>query len=190
VESKRCLVLLPIGVTLRQEGPTFLAIYQHILLPALHATGIPLAIFRGDEVLRAGLTIHDGRLWLQDPHLVLADLTTAHSGVLHDLRLRHDQADRTILLSQRAEDVPLQFAAYRQILYTLSEAGIAQLYHAIYAHVQAILCPASPRTEAAMPIPTSAPRGSKGVTATPGGHLLNRRDCLGNNADGACDTHC
>jgi hypothetical protein len=147
---------------LRQEGPTFLAIYQHILLPALHATGIPLAIFRGDEVLRAGLTLHDGRLWLHNPHLVLADLTTAHSGVLHDLRLRHGQADRTILLSQRAEDVPLQFAAYRQILYTLSEAGIARLYQAIYAHVHAILGAASSRAEAALHIPTSAPGGAKG----------------------------
>jgi hypothetical protein len=153
---------LPIGVTLRQEGPTFLAIYQHILLPALHATGIPLAIFRGDEVLRAGLTLHDGRLWLQDPHLVLADLTTAHSGVLHDLRLRHGQADRTILLSQRAEDVPPQFAAYRQILYTLSEAGIARLYQALYAHVHAILGATSSRTEAALHTPTSAPGGAKG----------------------------
>jgi hypothetical protein len=160
VEPKRCLVLLPIGVTLRQEGPTFLALYKHILLPALHATGIPLAIFRGDEVLRAGLTLHDGRLWLQDPHLVLADLTTAHSGVLHDLRLRHSQADRTVLLSQQAEDIPSQFAAYRQILYTLSDAGIAQLYQALYAHVHAILCPASPRTESAMSLPAPAPKGS------------------------------
>jgi hypothetical protein len=148
---------LPIGVTLRQEGPTFLAIYTHILLPALHATGIPLAIFRGDEVLRAGLTLHDGRLWLHDPHLVLADLTTAHSGVLHDLRLRHGQADRTILLSQQAEDIPPQFATYRQILYTLSEAGIAQLYQALYAHVHAILCPASPSTVTATSLPTLAP---------------------------------
>ena len=150
MEPKRCLVLLPIGVTLRQEGPTFLALYQHILLPALHATGIPLAIFRGDEVLRAGLTLHDGRLWLQDPHLVVADLTTAHSGVLHDLKLRHGQADRTILLSQQAENIPPQFASYRQILYTLSEAGIAQLYQALYAHVHAILCPA-------MSLPVPAP---------------------------------
>jgi hypothetical protein len=40
-----------------------------------------------------------------------------------------------------------------------------------------------------MSIPTSAPGGSTGVTATPGGYLPNRQDCLGNNADGACDTH-
>ena len=59
VAPKRCLVLLPIGVTLRKDGPTFLAIYTHILLPALRATGVPMDIFRGDEVLRAGLTLHD-----------------------------------------------------------------------------------------------------------------------------------
>lgn len=160
MEPKRCLVLLPIGVTLRQEGPTFLAIYQHILLPALRATGIAMDILRGDEVLRAGLTLHDGRRWLQDPHLVLADVTTAHSGVLHDLRLRDFLADRTILLSQRAEPMPPQLAAYRHILYTLSEAGIAQLYREIHAHVQAILGPVVTRPAPPATNPTPAPTGS------------------------------
>jgi hypothetical protein len=139
MEPKRCLVLLPIGVTLRQEGPTFLAIYKHILLPALQATGIPLDILRGDEVLRAGLTLHEGRRWLQEPHLVLAEVTTAHSGVLHDLRLRDFLADRTILLSQQAEAIPPQLAAYRRIIYTLSAAGIATLYGALSDQVRAIL---------------------------------------------------
>src|SRR5262245_12068291 len=97
VEPKRCLVLLPIGVTLRTEGPAFLSLYEHVLRPALLATGFPLAIWRGDEVLRSGLSLHQGRLWLQDPHLVVADLTTRHSGVLHDLRLRTFLAERTIL---------------------------------------------------------------------------------------------
>jgi hypothetical protein len=145
VAPKRCLVLLPIGVTLRKDGPTFLAIYTHILLPALRATGVPMDIFRGDEVLRAGLTLHQGRRWLQDPHLVLAEITTAHSGVLHDLRLRNFLADRTILLSQQAEDIPPQFATYRRIIYTLSADSIAQLYSALHDHVHAILYAASSR---------------------------------------------
>lgn len=146
MEPKRCLVLLPIGVTLRKEGPTFLAIYTHILLPALRATGVPMDIFRGDEVLRAGLTLHQGRLWLQEPHLVLADVTTAHSGVLHDLMLRDFLADRTIILSQQAADIPPQCATYRRIIYTLSEAGIARLSDALQEHVRAILCPTVPPT--------------------------------------------
>jgi hypothetical protein len=144
MEPKRCLVLLPVGVTLRKEGPTFLAIYEHVLRPALLATRFPLVILRGDEVLRSGLTLPNGRLWLQEPHLVVADLTTRHSGVLHDLRLRDALADRTILLSQQAADIPPCFAAYRQILYTLSETGMAQLYQALRLHVSAILCPAAP----------------------------------------------
>jgi hypothetical protein len=96
-------------------------------------------ILRGDEVLRAGLTLPDGRRWLQDPHLVLAEMTTAHSGVLHDLRLRHHLADRTILLSQQAADIPPQFATYRRILYTLSETSMARLYSALHDHIHAIL---------------------------------------------------
>jgi hypothetical protein len=160
VKPKRCLVLLPIGVTLRTEGPTFLAIYKHVLLPALRATGIPLDIFRGDEVLRAGLTLPEGALWLHNPHLILADVTTAHSGVLHDLRLRHCLADRTILLSQQPQDIPPQFATYRQIIYTLSDVGMAQLWRALHAHVHAIFGPASPHTattaDVTMPLPTGS----------------------------------
>lgn len=149
VEPKRCLILLPIGVTLRQESATFLAIYEHILRPALLATGFPLVIFRGDEVLRAGLSLPEGRLWLQEPHLVVADLTTRHSGVLHDLRLRDFLADRTILLSQQAADIPPCFTAYRQILYTLSTAGIEQLSQELRQQVEAILGPAMPDAESA-----------------------------------------
>jgi hypothetical protein len=160
VQPKRCLVLLPIGVTLRTEGPTFLAIYKHVLLPALRATGIPLDIFRGDEVLRAGLTLHEGALWLHNPHLVLADVTTAHSGVLHDLRLRSFLADRTVLLSQQPQDIPSQFVTYRQIIYTLSDVGMVQLSRALHAHVHAILGPAAPNTattaESTMPLPAGS----------------------------------
>ena len=139
MEAKRCLVLLPIGVTLRKDSPAFLAVYQHVLRPALLATGFPLHILRGDEVLRAGLTLHDGRMWLQEPHVVVADLTTQHSGVLHDLHLRNFLADRTILLSQQAADIPPYFAAYRHILYTLSAADMAQLSQQLRHHIGAIL---------------------------------------------------
>jgi hypothetical protein len=139
MEKKRCLVLMPIGVTRRQEGPTFAAIYQHVLVPALQATGFPLDIFRGDEVMRSGLNLHQGRLWLQEPHLVLADLTTCHSGVVHDLVLRDFLAHRTLLLSQQAADIPARFTVYRRIIYCLSEAGIAQLRWEIAHHVGEIL---------------------------------------------------
>lgn len=142
MERKRCLVLLPVEVTLRKESPTFLALYEHILLPALHALNLPLDILRGDEVMRSGLTLSEGQRWLQEPHLVLADLTTGHSGVIHDLALRTFLADCTILLSQRAEDIPRQFVAYRQILYDLTAQGMDRLQHALRYHVHAILQPA------------------------------------------------
>lgn len=138
VEKKRCLVLLPIGVTLGQESPAFLALYEHLLLPALHATGIPLAVFRSDEVMRSGLSLHDGQQWLQDPHLLVADLTTRHSGVVHDLELRSFLAPRTIIISQQAEHIPHRFASYRQIIYTLCDAGIKRLRHELRSHVRAI----------------------------------------------------
>lgn len=149
METKRCLVLLPIGVSLRKDTPIFLAIYQHILRPALLATGWPLDIRRGDEVLCSGLTLPEGRRWLQEPHLVVADVTTRHSGVLHDLRLRAFLAERTILVSQQATDFPAHLATYRQILYTFSEAGMAQLYRELQQHVDAILgAPIWPATTA------------------------------------------
>jgi hypothetical protein len=139
METKRCLVLMPIGVTRRKESPTFAAIYQHILVPALHDTGYPLDIFRGDEVLRSGMSLDDGRRWLQEPHLVLADLTTHHSGVLHDLTLRDFLAHRTILLSQHAEDIPARFRAYSLILFGFSAASMTLLHQEIQNHVREIL---------------------------------------------------
>ena len=139
MEKKRCLVLMPIGVTRRHDGPTFAAIYQHVLVPALQATGLPLDIFRGDDVMRPGLNLWEGRLWLQEPHVVLADLTTHHSGVVHDLVLRDFLADRTILLSQQAGDIPPRFTTYRCIIYCLSTAGIAQLRQELMHQISAIL---------------------------------------------------
>lgn len=139
MDKKRCLVLLPIGVTQRREGPTFLAIYHHVLMPALQALGIPLAILRGDEVMRSGMTLHEGEQWLQEPHLVLADLTTTHSGVVHDLDLRQSLAGRTILLSQQAADIPQRFDHYRRILYALGEDRLRQFHRELTFHVHEIL---------------------------------------------------
>jgi hypothetical protein len=151
METKRCLVLLPIGVTRRKEGPTFEAIYRHLLLPALRATGWPLEIFRGDEVMRSGMSVEEGRRWLQTPHLVLAEVTTQHSGVLHDLALRRALAAQTILLSQNSADIPARFRSYRSILYDFTEAGMAHLYRALDQHLgeilqRAPLAPAASRT--------------------------------------------
>lgn len=139
MEKNRCLVLLPIGVTRRQESPTFLAIYEHVLLPALQATGTPLDILRGDEVMRSGLSLSEGQRWLQEPALVIADLTTAHSGVIHDLTLRRALVNRTIIISQQPKDMPQQFLTYRQIYYDLSTDGIAHLQQALQHHVSEIL---------------------------------------------------
>lgn len=143
MDPYRCLVLLPLGVTRRQDGATFLALYEHLLLPALHATGVPLRIFRSDEVMRSGLSLHDGQQWLQNPHLVVADLTTRHSGVVHDLTLRTALAPRTILISQQGEHIPSCFASYRRIIYTVSEAGIAGFRRQLGAHVRAICVPSA-----------------------------------------------
>jgi hypothetical protein len=142
MDNKRCLVLMPIGVTRRKEGPTFEAIYRHLLLPALQAMPWPLEIFRGDEVMRSGMSLDEGRRWLQAPHLVLADLTTQHSGVIHDLALRDFLAARTILLSQDAADIPARFRDYRSILYEVTEPGMAHLYQALAQHLREILAPA------------------------------------------------
>jgi hypothetical protein len=138
METKRCLVLMPIGVTRQKDSPTFAAIYQHILVPALRDTGYPLDIFRGDEVLRSGMSLDDGRRWLQEPHLVLADLSTPHSGVLHDLTLRDFLAHRTILLSQHAADIPARFHTYRHILYGFCETAITRLHQEMQRHVREI----------------------------------------------------
>lgn len=146
METKRCLVLMPIGVTRRKEGPAFEAVYQHLLVPALQATGWPLEIFRGDEVMRSGMSLDEGRRWLQTPHLVLADVTTQHSGVIHDLALRDFLADQTILLSQDAADIPTRFRSYRTILYNFTEAGIAQLYREIDQHLHDIFAPSTSST--------------------------------------------
>jgi hypothetical protein len=67
--------------------------------------------------------------------------------VLHDLRLRHVLADRTILLSQSAEDILPCFVTYRQIIYTLSEGGIARLHQELQHHVSEILTPLCPCTD-------------------------------------------
>lgn len=159
METKRCLVLLPIGVTRRKEGPTFEAIYQHLLVPALQATGWPLEIFRGDEVMRSGINLDEGRRWLQSPHLVLADVTTQHSGVIHDLTLRQGLADQTILLTQNTADIPTRFRSYRSIRYDLTEAGITYLYQALDRHLHDIF--ASPRCPAlASPSPFSRSCGN------------------------------
>lgn len=151
MEKKRCLVLMPIGVTRRKEGPTFEAIYQHLLVPALQATGWPMEIFRGDDVMRSGMSLDEGRQWLQSPHLVLADVTTQHSGVIHDLALRDFLADRTLLLSQDEADVPARFHHYRTVLYDVTEAGIARLYRDLDQHLRELF-------EAA-PMTSSTPGG-------------------------------
>ena len=131
--------------------------------------------------MRSGMSLDEGRRWLQTPHVVLADVTTQHSGVIHDLALRQVLADRTVLLSQDAADIPARFGAYRAILYDFTEAGMARLRQALDQHLRDILAPtpSTPSPSGGAYTYGSGNFSAKNQLATTARMAFSRRDASG-----------
>jgi len=115
---KRCFVLMPFSEALRE-------VYTKVYQPVCRRAGIDC--WRVDELARPGSITRDIVEGILDSHLIIADLTGRNPNVFYELGIAHFSGNKTVMTSQRIEDVPFDIANYRVLIYKQSLVGFRTL---------------------------------------------------------------
>ncbi|HEY2711090.1 MAG TPA: hypothetical protein VGI60_01140 [Chthoniobacterales bacterium] len=117
-DRKKCFVLMPFEEALRE-------IYTDVYIPTCREREIDC--WRVDEVARPGSITRDIIEGILDSALIIADLTGKNANVFYELGIAHALTNKTIMTSQRREDVPFDIANYRVVLYEHNLTGCRRL---------------------------------------------------------------
>jgi len=120
-----CFVISPIGSDGTDLYRKFKEVLDYIIRPAVEESGYDLKVIRADDIKQSGSIIKDILQSLVDAYVVVADLTNQNPNVFYELGVRHALRPRTILISEKSEDIPFDLKDYRTIIYENSAKGVA-----------------------------------------------------------------
>jgi hypothetical protein len=114
IDPHRCFVLLPL------RSP-FLGYFDQIIWPVAAEEG--LFAIKADDIYGTRAVIKD--IWDQiwTARMVVAIVTGQNPNVNYELGMCHTLGVPTILVTERAEDVPFDYRQRRYVLYSPKEAG-------------------------------------------------------------------
>ena len=122
-DTRVCFVISPIGKEGTDEYKNFKEVLDHVIKPAIAASGYKLEVLRADQIEKPGSFIKDILRRLLDSFVVIADLTDQNPNVFYELGVRHSLSPRTILIAQNIDFVPSDLREYRVIIYERSFEG-------------------------------------------------------------------
>lgn len=118
------LVIMPFSDTNRTAGKTWNNILEHIFKPAVRKCGYECgAIEPSTGSLTVSIVRKIHRAWI-----VLADITDSNANVLYELGVRNCLSRRTIIVTQREEDIPSDLRGYWYIKYDIEPGGMERFY--------------------------------------------------------------
>jgi len=131
IDEKLCFVLMPF------RDP-FDGYYQRIIKEAVKAAGLePL---RADEIYGTRAIIRDVWEQIWRARVIIADVTDRNPNVNYELGLCHSLGVPTILITQKTEDVPVDYRHRRYILYNTKDATwVDDLKRGLTNTLQAVL---------------------------------------------------
>ena len=121
--DQTCFIISPIGREGSDSHKHFREVLDFIIKPAVENAGFSLQVIRADDIERAGSFIKDILEYISSSHVVIADLTGQNPNVFYELGVRHSLSPRTILISQKLDDIPSDLREYRTVIYDTSARG-------------------------------------------------------------------
>jgi chaperonin GroEL len=143
VDSQRCFVLLPL------RSP-FLGYFDKIIKPAALEAG--LTAVKADEIYGTRAVIRDIWELIWTSRLAVAIVTGQNANVNYELGMCHTLGVPTILVTEKAEDVPFDYRHRRYVRYTPREAGWEEkLFEDLRNTIRTVL--SSPNVDEELPWP-------------------------------------
>lgn len=125
-----CFVLMPFLPEMKE-------IYTEIIKPIVIKSG--MECIRSDEIYNPGEILNDIIKSIISARIVIAELTGRNANVMYELGMSHMLKKKTILLTQKIDDVPFDLRHLRCINYKLGPIGIEKLKEDLFKTLNNIL---------------------------------------------------
>lgn len=113
-------VIMPFSSTKTCTEDEWTEIYESVFRPAIEDCG-----YRCERALPGrGSLIRSIIEKLRNAKIVLADITDRNSNVLYELGVRHSLSKRTIIVSQKEDDIPSDLKGYWSVIYGIRPAQV------------------------------------------------------------------
>jgi hypothetical protein len=114
-----------------------LPVYEDHIKPTCASLG--LTVRRADDFFTADAIVEDIWKAIVSARLIVADCTDRNPNVFYEIGLAHTIGKPTILLTQRAEDIPFDLRHLRYITYQLTPRGMKEFETKFKQTVQTVL---------------------------------------------------
>ena len=119
-----CFIVMPFGLADSD------AVHQ-VLRQVCQQAGLrPL---RGDDLFTPSDILDDIWRGITGAHCVIADITGRNPNVMYELGMAHTLAKPVLILSRHADDIPIDLATRRVIVYGTADEGAPQAWQATLA---------------------------------------------------------
>lgn len=115
----------------------FSAPYNEVIKPVSEEIG--LTCVRADESFGPGVIIQDIERQILEAQVVIADITPANSNVYYEVGYAHALRKPTILIAEKATDLPFDVSPFRVLFYENSIGGKAKVEAGLRNHLRAIV---------------------------------------------------
>jgi hypothetical protein len=112
---RTCFVIMPFSDSLSCAESEWTLLFESLFKPAIESAGLDYECRR--SVATRGNIVATILQELKENYVVLADLTDQKANVFYELGVRHTLKNRTILIAQKAEDIPFDLRAYAYHIY-------------------------------------------------------------------------
>ncbi len=111
--TNNIFVIMPFSSTTSLNEEEWTETYEHVFKPAVLATGYACSRAEVSTGNLIGSIVED----LRTARIVLADITDQNANVFYELGVRHALSKRTIIVSQKSEDIPSDLRGYWTFVY-------------------------------------------------------------------------
>jgi hypothetical protein len=127
----------PTAFAIMQFSAPYNELYTEVVRPVSEQFG--LTCLRADESFGPGVIIQDIERQILEAQVVIADITPANSNVYYEVGYAHALQKPTILIAEKATDLPFDVSPFRVLFYENSIAGKAKVEAGLRNHLRAIL---------------------------------------------------
>lgn len=131
VEPKR-----PDMFVVMQFTEEFDELYREVIRPVGEELGY--AVIRADDMAGPGLIITDIERQIREAQVVVADITPVNANVYWEVGFSRALQKPTILMAERATDLPFDVSGFRTLFYDNTIAGKGRIEAGLRRHLEAI----------------------------------------------------
>ncbi len=129
----------PKAFVIMQFTPPYNDLYKEVIQRICEDTKFGIKTIRADEIYGPGMIVTDIERQIIESKLVIAEITTSNPNVYYEVGYARALKKPTILIAEKATQLPFDVSPFRVLFYEDSIAGKKRIEDGLHKHIASIL---------------------------------------------------